>query len=213
LLQEVRARLSGVRLQITEGSSAALANMLMRGQLDLAVVFDDTTSNGLLLHPILREPLLLVGAAGSFPSQKPVPIREAAARPLLLLSRPNSIREAVERMWSAADVTPNVVAELSAPRLLVEAVKAGLGYSILPSCGIEDAVQQGQLEAVELKGARLTRTVFLGQSRMFPLSRAAEVVHELMEGLVRTAVSQGRWRGQIIPAAVDGKASATIHAR
>ena len=83
------------------------------------------------------------------------------------------------------------------------------GFAVVPA----NLLEQGQVEAVRLKDAALTRTVFLGQSRMFPLSRAAEEVLALMEGLVRTAVSQGRWRGQIIPAAVDGKALATTRAR
>ena len=54
--------------------------------------------------------------------------------PLLLLSRPNGIREEIERVWAAAGVKPKVLAEINAPNLLIQAVRAGLGFSVLPSC-------------------------------------------------------------------------------
>lgn len=128
--------------------------MLAQGQLDLAVVFDGSSEAGLLLKPVVAESLLLVGRAGTLKQQQSVSAQEAASYPLLMLSRPNGIREAAEGYFAAAKVTPRVTAEINAPHLLLQAVEAGIGLSILPSCGIDQAVREGRLQAVALdKGA------------------------------------------------------------
>ena len=198
LLQHVRKELKAIRLEVVEGPSSVLAQMLATGRLDLAVVFDNTTDGGLLMKPVVSEPLRLVGARGSLAGKAGTTLAEVAAMPLLLLSRPNGIREEIERVWGAASIKPQVLAEINAPDLLIQAVRAGLGFSVLPSCALEDLLRAGELDAVELEGGTLNRTVFLSASRVFPLSHAAEHVHELLTRLMRQAVSCGRWDAQWI---------------
>src|SRR5690606_28313745 len=47
LLQQVKARLPAVRLEIIGGPSPVLASLLAEGKLELTVVFDDQASSGL----------------------------------------------------------------------------------------------------------------------------------------------------------------------
>lgn len=202
LLQAVRQRFKAVRLEIVEGPSSVLAGLLAQGRLDLAVVFDNTTDGGLVMKPVAAEALLLVGPAGSLAGLQACTLADVAARPLLLLSRPNGIREEIERLWATGSVKPQVVAEINAPSLLVEAIQAGLGFSVLPSCAIEDQLRQGRLDGVPLGGTAegagpLTRTVYLSRSRLYAQSGAADHVAALIESLMRDAVAEGRWRAEV----------------
>ncbi len=197
LLEQVRSRFASVRLEIVEGPSSMLALMLAQGKLDLAIVFDNTTDGGLQLQPLVDEALMLVGPPGAAPGGT-VTLDQIAALPLLLLSRPNGIREALERAWHDIGAKPGVIAEINSSHLLVRAVEAGLGWSVLPSCGIETAVRSGRLSASEIDQGRLRRTVYLGTSRLFAPSGAAVAVLELVQGLVRDAVKTGAWRARII---------------
>jgi LysR family nitrogen assimilation transcriptional regulator len=196
LLKEVSATLKSVRLEITEGPSSVLAQLLAQGKLDVAVTFDNTTDGGLRMQPVVSEPLLLVGARGSLADRSESTLAEAAVLPLLLLSRPNGIREEIERIWSVQGIKPRLVAEINAPGLLIDAVRDGLGYSVLPSCAIEDRLKAGELDAVALEAGALTRTVYLSTSRLFATTRAAEHVHALVTHLMHDAVREGRWQGK-----------------
>jgi DNA-binding transcriptional LysR family regulator len=198
LLDELRRSAKAVRLEIIEGPSSFLASLLAQGKLDLALLFDEATDSGLAMKPAVREQLLFVGPPGTLSTLSNISAVEAATRPLLLLSRPNGIREAVERLFADVGIQPQVLAEINAPRLLIEAVQAGFGYSVIPACGIEDALRAHKLDAVSLEGGRLTRTVFIGTSRLFSLSQAAEYVFNALEKLIYTAVSEGRWHAQVI---------------
>lgn len=198
LLREVRTQLPDVRLEITEGPSSVISQMLSQGKLDLAVLFGGGSEAALRLKPLVREALRLVGARGSLAHYKTVTFAQAAQLPLLLLSRPNGIRETAERIWSEKGLTPNMVAEINAPGLLVKAVQAGLGYAILPSCALEEKLRCGEIDAVELRDARLSRTVCLGTSMLFPISLAAERVRAIVEQLIVRSVREGRWEATFL---------------
>ncbi|HEX7891796.1 MAG TPA: LysR substrate-binding domain-containing protein [Ramlibacter sp.] len=198
LLAAVREQLPDVRLEITEGPSSVIAQMLAQGKLDLAVVFGDGADASLRLKPLVREPLRLVGASGSLRGKRSLTLAKASELPLLLLSRPNGIRETMERIWSERGVAPHVVAEINAPSLLVGAVEAGLGFAILPSCALDERLRHGVLDVAELRDAKLTRTACVGSSLLFPITTAAERVQGLLEQLVARSVEEGRWEARML---------------
>lgn len=204
LLQQVRAALPGVRLTVIEGPSATLAQLLEQGKLDIAVLFDSAAGAGLAALPVVEEPLLLVGARGTLAGRTQCTLEDVAALPLLALSRPNGIRETMERLWAAQGCSPQVVAEVNAPALLIEAVHAGVGFAVLPACALEDKLQQGELDALPIAGGTLTRTVCLCSSRIFAPTHAAEQVLALLTRLLHEAVQQRRWDARWIgPVAED----------
>ena len=200
LLEEVGRSARSVRLEIVEGPSYLLADLLVKGKLDLALLFDNTTESGLVMKPVVAEPLFFVGCRHTLTGRSDIIPANAAEFPLLLLSRPNSIRQILDGLWAEANVKPFVVAEVNAPALLIDAVKVGLGYSVLPSCGIESTLTGGTLDAILLEGGRHTRTVFLSTSRLVPQSSAAEHVSSVVETLMHAAVREGRWTARTLSA-------------
>jgi DNA-binding transcriptional LysR family regulator len=193
LLLEVRATLKTVRLEIVEGPSAVLANLLAEGKIEVAVLFDNAVSGGLIMRPILSEPLFFVGPRHSLAGRSNVQVQDAAAFPLLLMSRPNGIRELIEQQFSRLSLRPEVVAEINAPALLLDAVKAGLGYTILPACGFGAAAALNQVDAVEMEGGSLRRSAFLCTSRLFSISPASDRVYDIIWRLMEAAVAERRW--------------------
>lgn len=196
LLQQMRVALPGVRLTVIEGPSATLAQLLEQGRLDIAVLFDSAEGTGLLAQPVVEEPLLLVGARGSLAGRTRCTLADVAALPLLLLSRPNGIRESIERLWAAQGHSAQAVAEVNAPALLIEAVQAGVGFAVLPACALEDKLQRGELDALPIAEGSLTRSVCLCSSRVFAPTPAAEQVLALLTQLMHEAVQQGRWQAR-----------------
>lgn len=198
LLAEVRATLPHVRLEVTEGPSADISRMLSQGKLDLAVVFGANSHAALRVEPLAAESLWLAGAKGTLERHRPYGLEEAARLPLLLMSRPNGIREEIERIWATNDVAPQMVADVNAPALLIEAVQAGLGFGVLPSCAVDQKLLDGSMDAVQLSGATPRRIVCLATSMLFPISQATQRVHDLLRKLMRDAVEEGRWQAVLV---------------
>lgn len=200
LLAEVQARLKAVRLEIVEGPSSVLANLLAEGKLDVAVLFDSPANSGIEMRPVLSEALYFVGRRGALEGRTRIALAEIGDYPLLLMSRPNGIRELVDSRLALAGIRPRVAAEINAPSLLMDAVKAGIGYAVLPASGIEDSVRGGLVDAAELEDGVLRRTLFISTSRLFVLSSAAEHVSAVLAGLMTDAVRDGRWKARLHPA-------------
>lgn len=198
LLRAVKAEMPAVHLKILEEPSAVLAQMLEQGKLDVAITFDDPGGAGLQTSPLVEEQLMLVGAPGSLEGWSDCTFERLAGLPLLLLSRPNGIRETVESLCLAQGKQPNVVAEVNAPTLLIEAVKCGLGFAVVPTCSLDESLQRGEIDAVPMANGTLVRTLHLSTSRIFAGTQATEQVAELMTRLIQEAVESGRWRARWI---------------
>ena len=208
LLRQVRAAYPGVQLRLMEGPSWFLSEELARGRLDLAVLFDPRSVKGLVTKALLAEPLLFLAPAGTLGPAPTITVRSAASRPLLMLSRPNGIREAADRLWEREQLRPEIVAEVNSPPVLVRAVQDGLGCTLLPASGVEDAIRAGQLDAAVLENEDLTRTVFLGTSRLFPLQPAGQAIFDALVSLAIAEVEAGRWRARLLGLDVEDPSGA-----
>lgn len=76
--------------------------------------------------------------------------------PLVLTTRPNSLRLAVEKGLAEHGLQPNVRFEANILPLMTDLVSAGLGYTVLPACGVRSLLKQGQIIASPITGLFIT---------------------------------------------------------
>ena len=93
--------------------------------------------HGVVSQPLGRERMLLVGP----PQRQTVDAKGNADRtlaelPLILTTRPNSLRLIVGGRLGAHGLQPNVRFEANTLPLMTDLVRAGLGYTVLPACGV-----------------------------------------------------------------------------
>lgn len=198
LLRAVLASFPAVRLQIVEGPSSMLGPLVAQGQLDMAVVFDNTNDRALDLTPLLLEPLWLVGARGTLKRRRSVSIEETCAYELLLLRRPNGIREMLETSWLKLNAKPRVLAEIDSPSLLMQAIENRMGFSILPSASLPGADASRRFDRAHLQGDSLARTGYLAVSRYHNPSAAALETLRLLTASVRTSIKSGVWACELL---------------
>lgn len=194
LLQRVTAAFPDITLEIVEGSSADLAESVAVQKLDIAVAMDVQPRPEMHQVPLLDEQLMLVGKpiAGL---RGPIRLADAAALPLLLPSFPNSVRVLIGRELANAGLQPRLVAETSAVSVLLAAMRAGLGWSILPWSALGDHDSDGTLVAMPFADVTLTRRVVLCHSASAELSLACRSVEAELQETVRQLVTEGIWKG------------------
>ena len=98
-------------------------------------MYDAGPIKGVTFERLLTEELVVVapfgtGLAGESGSDISLP--EIAELPLLLPGRMHTIRKVVEQAFDRAEQQPNVVAEVESVMTLSEAVRTGLGATVLP---------------------------------------------------------------------------------
>ncbi len=202
LIDRVQRQLPQVHLRIQDGPSWWLAEQLAEGKLDCVIVFDTPADRGLALQPLFSEPLCAFGRIGTLPESAMLTPAALAVLPLWLLSRPNSIRSQIDRLFEREALTPRVSGEIDAPALLLAAVAAGHGVTVLPASSAATPHVQGKIESRGIAAPGLVRRASLGTSRLYPVTPAAEAVQQCLLDLLVEHRAQASW-----PAMTDDQAN------
>lgn len=201
LLQRVAEALPDVTLEIVEGSSSDLAEFVALQKLDLSITMDAQQRPNMHLVPLLEEQLMLVGQPLSGVGDGAVKLAEVAALPLLLPSFPNSVRVLADRAFVSAGLECRLVAETSAVSVLLAAVRAGMGWTILPWSALAGPAD-ADLVSLRIADAPLTRRVSLCTSAAARLSLACRSVEETLLRLVTELVAERAWlEVELLPSA------------
>ena len=180
LVERFRNELPQIRLHLREGTSTDIRNGLLARELDLGILSTPLIEPQLRLDPLIDEPMVLIGPPGSgLNPSRAVSLEEVAARPLILATRPNSVRIVLEHALESIGLTPTIVIETdNAP--LGHLVRRGIAYSIMPSCYV--ARRREGLEYAPV------RDLWVGWSiatlRALPLAPPAQHMAKLIKELV-----------------------------
>jgi LysR family nitrogen assimilation transcriptional regulator len=105
--------------------------------------------------------------------------------------RPNSLRLMVEDRLGVHGLTANVRFEANTLPLMTDLVAAGLGYTVLPICGVRDLLKQERVSASPISDLFVTWLVARPKSR--PLGVAAERFHDILCEFSRGLIAKGIW--------------------
>jgi LysR family nitrogen assimilation transcriptional regulator len=135
LTRAFRAELPQAHLSIREGLSADLAESLLNGRLDIAVLYNAQATEGLQRQTLIDEELVLVQARppglAEEPPPPPMEWRELAKLALVTPSRPNAIRMHLEAEMARHDCQPKVVLEIDGVSAILDLVADGVGCALL----------------------------------------------------------------------------------
>ena len=135
LTRAFRAELPQAQLSIREGLSADLAESLLNGRLDIAVLYNAQATEGLQRQALIDEELVLVQARppglAEEPPPPPLEWRELAQLALVTPSRPNAIRMHLEAEMARHDCQPKVVLEIDGVSAILDLVADGVGCALL----------------------------------------------------------------------------------
>lgn len=180
-------------VRIIEETSAQLRDLVANGMLDVAVTNTHEPGHGVTAQALGRERMLLVGAAGAKLSmRKETPIQALEGLPLVLTTRPNSLRLTVETGLAEQGLQPNVRFEANTLPLITDLVMAGLGYTVLPACGVRSLLKSGQIAASPITGLFITWLVARPKARS--LSVAAERFYDGLLVMGAKQVREGVWQ-------------------
>lgn len=193
LLQFVTANLPDVTVEIIEGSSSDLAELVATQKLDMCIAMDAQQRPSMHVVPLLDEELMAVGPGGGH-GDEPLTLAEVASRPLLLPSFPNSVRVLTDRAFGAAGLELNLVAETSAVSVLLSAVKYGMGWTILPWSALANERPE-EFVCVQISASTLVRRVSLCVAASARLSLAGKAVESTTLSLISVAIRTNAWRG------------------
>ena len=199
LVRRVRERYPSILLNVVEGMSGHLGQMMRLGQLDLAVLFSSNVAPDVSIDVLLEEELFVILPQGSrlVPSRRTsLTLAEAAALPLILPTGEHGLRRRIAAEFEQRNLTAHVVAEIDSLSLLMNCVYDGIGATIKPMAAIVLESQRGRKwRALPISDARLIRRNYLYSLAPKRLSTAAAVVASELRSTALELVESGAWSG------------------
>jgi LysR family nitrogen assimilation transcriptional regulator len=197
LLSRLAASHPNVRLQLTDSPSAYLVELLMKGRLDIAILFADAPIKGLVCQRLFTENLLWVRRAdvSAVEPLLDVSLADLAQESLMLPIRPNALRLQVEAAFTSLGLAPRLFAEVSAMAVLAQCAATGVAGTITSWSAVAHELDAGLVTAQKVIEPEITRTLALCHPDLGPLTPAAEIVRQTLQGLLAELVHGGTWRG------------------
>ncbi|WP_415976183.1 nitrogen assimilation transcriptional regulator NAC [Rhodococcus sp. 077-4] len=191
LLTAVRARYPSILLHINENFGGVLSEAMMTGRMDMALLYDAGPIKGVTFERLLTEELMVVAPSGTgLPGEtgSAVSLFELADVPLLLPGRMHTIRKMVELAFETTLTQPKIVGEVESVTLMAQAVRSGLGATILP---LSVARRMMNVQGLELRRIEpsIQVQVSLGTPANQPLSKPAEAVREVLRTVLADYVT------------------------
>lgn len=183
-----------VRLHLVEGFSASIHEWILAGRLDMAILYEMSSMGHLVVKPLLEEATVLVGPAGTLAPGERVTPQALAGLPLVLPARPHRLRLMIDGLALTCRCQIDPVLEIDALPPLVEAVRLGRLYTVLPYASVEDAVRRGELCVADIDNPLATRRLALARPTEKPLPPAGQALEQAVVALVHEHAARLRWR-------------------
>ena len=204
LVERFVKRHPAVTVRIVPAFSGYLLDLLQRGEVDLAVMYETTGYEGtgarqIRVEPLIVEELFLIGPRGAgLAMAEPVPFAALADRAMILPGPRQGLRRLLEGEARAAGLALSVAVEADARQTLKELVLRGLGFGVLPFAVIHAELRDGSLCAAPIVDPPLTRRLVLARSLVTPASNAVRRFTETLKAETTEMVRDGIWQGQLL---------------
>jgi len=193
LTMAFRHTLPHAQLSLTEGFSVLMVESLRAGRLDMAVLYNPPPSPDLDMT-VLHEDALILIAGKKMPASKTGPVLKAAMPltdlaklPLIVPSRPNAFRLLIDTELQRIQCKPHIVLEIDGLNAILELVKEGLGYAVLPAYTLRNFAKPQDFSTHRIERPKLMSQLMLVWSARRPMTATHKVAMQLTQEVVTKA--------------------------
>ena len=152
-----------VAYEILIGDSAKTIAMVLQHDILCGIVGARATSDKLTYTPLLEDELILA-AAPNVLDKKTITLEQLATIPFLQREKGSGTRQTFESFLEKNKVSTdsfNIVATLGSTSSVKQAVKAGLGASVISRIAVQEELTNGLLEEIRIKNQKLNRKFYI----------------------------------------------------
>ena len=186
--------LPNASLATVEGLSAYMLEWLSVGRVDCALVYNAPSSPSVDLQPLVDEQLFLVAPLADKSRRKPrktITLAELAEYPLIIPSRPHSIRMSVENALAGVDVKIKVAHEIECIPAIIDLVRQGHGFGVLPMNAVKASQWADEVLIKPIVAPLLTSSLSIAISAQRPkgplMRKSIEVIRDIVRHEIRSS--------------------------
>jgi DNA-binding transcriptional LysR family regulator len=156
ILQSVRNEHSRAEISVSSGTSEALVDQILAGELDIAFVSLPVEARGIQTERLSQDELVAIGSPKHrLAGQTTVSPYALAGERLILGERGGNTRRLIDLFFAQAGVSLTVAMELSRQAAIRRMVEEDMGVGIVPLHSVREAIEAGRLVRWWIEGAEI----------------------------------------------------------
>ena len=156
VLRELKKMHEAVETSVASGTSEALVQQVLAGELDVAFVSLPVDARGIQTELLNEDYLVAIASPRhKLANQKVVSAYALAGEKLILGERGGNTRRLIDQFFAQAGVTPKVIMELSRLAAIKRMVEEDMGVGIVPLQSVEEEVAQRRLVRWWIEAAQI----------------------------------------------------------
>jgi DNA-binding transcriptional LysR family regulator len=165
LLGRFREKFPEVSTTLVIGDSQAVVDWVVEGRVEVGVVGARLPRRGLEFRELMPdEEVVVVPAGHPWQGRAEISLDELAGAPLLIRERGSGTRAALEKALERAGIdlgALRIVGEIGSSQAIKQAVKAGMGITIISRLAVEEDCRQGLIAFLRVRDLAVTRAFHL----------------------------------------------------
>jgi LysR family transcriptional regulator, nitrogen assimilation regulatory protein len=184
LIRAFKQRMPEATLSISEGLSVAMQESLVVGRLDIALLYNPVSIPEIEVLELVEEDLVLVQHKSQHSkASQALSLRELAAVPLIIATRPNALRTLVEAELGTVGKRPLIMLEIDGVAATLDLVADNAGSAVLPANAVRTSAHPERYSMRPISGLR--SRLALATSAQRPGTLTQRAMQELIGELVR----------------------------
>ncbi len=174
-----------VRVQVQASGSKKLQKLLLAHEIAFALIEDTRLDSNLVCTPFYADKLVVVAATDSpYASAKKLLFEDLKDADFLLRERGAGARDALDHWLQLHNIRIYPLWESADTELLVKAVQAGIGISVLPYLLVKEHIERHEIAPVYVQNLPLKRNLNIVHHRNKEFSAtAAHFLEVLQKGI------------------------------
>jgi DNA-binding transcriptional LysR family regulator len=185
LLGRFREKFPEVSTTLVIGDSQAVVDWVVEGRVEVGVVGARLPRRGLEFRELMPdEEVVVVPAGHPWQGRAEISLDELAGAPLLIRERGSGTRAALEKALERAGMdlgALRIVGEIGSSQAIKQAVKAGMGITIISRLAVEEDCRQGLIAFLRVRDLAVTRAFHLLTHKERSRSPVAEAFRLFLE--------------------------------
>jgi DNA-binding transcriptional LysR family regulator len=185
LIGRFKEKYPDISITLLIGDSQAVIDWVAEGRAELGVAGARLAHRGVDYKELMPDELVVVvPAAHPWHGRSLITLDELRREPLLIRERGSGTRAALEAVLAEAGMdlgSFRIVGEMGSTQAIKQAVKAGVGLSVVSRRAVEDEGKAGLVGCLDVKDLKVTRSFYLATHRERSRSPLAEAFRVFLE--------------------------------
>jgi len=185
MMGQFKVKYPDIAISLRVGSSRLVSDWVDEGRVEIGVVGARPALRSLVAHELMSDELVVVVPAGHpWASRKTVGLADVRSEPLIVREPGSGSREALERALAEAGTDLDafrLAGEIGSTQAVKQAVRAGVGITIVSRRAVEDECRAGLVHCVKVRDLKVARSFYLITHRERTRSPVAEAFVAFVE--------------------------------